>query len=67
MVQNSALKWFWSLRWASGDEKWGLKNAKFHKKVKMVTKEVKFDRKIELTGGIYVTFYAENDGDNDFG
>ena len=36
MVQNSDVKWFWSLKWASGDEKWELKNAKFHKKVKMV-------------------------------
>ena len=39
----------------------------FYKKVKMVMKQVKFGPKRELTGGIYVTFYAENDGDNDFG
>ena len=67
MVQNSAVKWFGSLKWASGDEKWRLKNVDFHEKVKMVMKQIKFGRKIELTGGIYVTFYAENDGDNDFG
>ena len=34
MVENSAAKWFWSLKWASGDEKWGLKNVNFHKKSK---------------------------------
>ena len=50
MIQNSAVKWFWSLKWASGDEKWGLKNMIFYKKVKMVMKWIKFDRKIELTG-----------------
>ena len=50
MVQNSAVKWFWSLEWASGDEKWGLKNMIFYKKVKKVMKWVKFHRKIELTG-----------------
>ena len=38
MVQNSAVKWFWSLKWASGDEKWGLENGNFYKKVKMVMK-----------------------------
>ena len=38
MVQNSAVKWFWSLTRASGDEKWGLKNEKCHEKVKMVMK-----------------------------
>ena len=67
MVKNGAVKWFWSLKLTSGDEKWGLKDMIFQKKVKLDMKQVKFDRKIELTGGIYVTFYAENDGDNDFG
>ena len=38
MIQNSAVMWFWSLKLASGDEKWGLKNVKFHDKVKMVMK-----------------------------
>ena len=38
MVQNSAVKWFWSLKWASGDEKWGLKNENVHEQIKKVIK-----------------------------
>ena len=38
MVQNSAVKWFWSLKSASSNENMVLKNVNVHEEVKMVMK-----------------------------